>query len=130
MAEEPLIREFLAVPPELFGGGSLKWAIGNTLEILATDKYADELISLASDKKHGSARQMIVVGLGRLKSPQVVDVLIGLLDDEEVCGHAVMALGKLKAIKSAPKLKALREHPKRWIKTEVNKALKRMKVDS
>lgn len=70
---------------------------------------------------------MIVVGLGRLKAtPQVADVLIGLLDDEDLCGHAVMALGKLKVLRAVDKLKSLREHPKRWIRTEVNKALKRI----
>lgn len=128
LAEEALIGEFLTVPSSLVGGESLKWAIGNTLEILASDKYTDQLINLVLDKKHGSARQMIVVGLGRLKSPKVVDVLINLLDDDDVCGHAVIALGRLKALKAASKLKQLRNHPKHWIKVEVNKALKRMKV--
>ncbi len=130
LAEEALIHEFLAVPPDLLGGESLKWAIGNTLEIIASDKYAEQLISLASDKQHGTSRQMLVVGLGKLKkSPQVVDALILLLDDEDVSGHAVIALGKLKALKAAPKLKQLQNDSKRWIRTEVNKALRRMKIE-
>ena len=115
-----LVREFRRegeVPP------SLRWAIGNALEVLASDQIADEMMQIAVDQRYGTARQMVVLGLGKLKNPRVVDVLLGLLQDEDVVGHAVDALGALRAQQARGRLEQLLSHPKAWVRKEAKKAL-------
>jgi hypothetical protein len=68
------------------------WTIGGALEVLADDSSFDELAELARDRRYGMARQMIVLGLGRSKRPEAVEVLVGLVDDPEVEGQPVKAL--------------------------------------
>jgi hypothetical protein len=104
-------------------GMGLRWAIGNALEVLANDDIADELIGLAKNRQYGKAREMVTVGLGKLKHPRVTDVLLDLLADEEVVGHAVMALGKLRAKEARSSIEPLLKHPKPWVRKEAKKAL-------
>jgi HEAT repeat protein len=77
---------------------------------------------------YGRARQMVVVALGKMKknAASVMDVLIELLVDEDVAGHAVIALGKLKDQRAREAVAALQNHPKAWVRAEVKKALARM----
>ncbi|MCG8568692.1 MAG: HEAT repeat domain-containing protein [Spirochaetes bacterium] len=120
-----LLAEFENVKES--SGFGLRWAIGNALGVLASDDILDELIKLATDKKYGTARQMIVFGLGKLKDQQVIDVLINLLNDDDVISHAVTALGKLKTKKAIPHIKPLLNHPKPLVRREAKKAI--MKIE-
>lgn len=104
-------------------GTGLRWAIGNALEVLANDGIADELIRLATDRRFGKAREMVVLGLGKLRDARVTDVLLNLLSDDEVVGHAVMALGKLRAKTARSRIEPLLNHPKPWVRKEAKKAL-------
>jgi hypothetical protein len=124
-ADKALVSEFRSLPAEqqYF---SLKWAIGNALSVVATDAVFDELVELVRDKRHGRAREMLAVALGNMKNPAVVDVLIELLGDEEVAGHAIMALGKLKAEKARPYIERFLDHPKAWVRREAKKALAKL----
>jgi hypothetical protein len=104
-------------------GTGLRWAIGNALEVLANDAIADEMIRLATDRRYGKAREMVVVGLGKLRDPRVTDVLLDLLSDEDVVGHAVIALGKLRARAARSRIEPLLKHSKPWVRKEAKKAL-------
>lgn len=105
---------------------SLRWAIGNALEVIATDEIADGMITIAIDPSYGQSRQMVVLGLAKLSASVVTDVLIRLLGDEEVVGHAVMALGRLRAVKARSAVAPLSEHPTAWVRKEAKAALKRL----
>jgi HEAT repeat protein len=120
-ASKALVDEFERAEGPTADG--LRWAIGNSLEVLANDEIADEMIEVATDRRYGKAREMVVVGLGKLKDARVTDVLLKLLDDDEVVGHAVMALGRLRARAARSRIESLLNHPKPWIRKEVKKAL-------
>lgn len=105
---------------------SLKWTIGNALETVADDSVFDEIVSLVQDKKHGSAREMLAMALGKMKNPKAVDIAIDLLNDDEVVGHAIIALRKLKPKKAKPYIEPFLNHPKAWIRQEARKALKKI----
>lgn len=107
-------------------GTGLRWAIGNALEVLANDEIAGGMIQVATDRRYGRAREMVVVGLGKLKDARVTDVLLNLLADDEVVGHAVMALGKLRATVARSRIEPLLKHPKPWVRREAKKALASM----
>jgi hypothetical protein len=106
----------------------LKWAIGNTLEAIVDDESFDEIVELVCDKRHGSGRKMLVAALGKMKNPRAVDVLIGLLDDEEVVGHALIGLKKLKAQQARIHIERLINHPKAWVRKEAKQALVKMEA--
>jgi HEAT repeat protein len=122
LAVKPLIAEFRNTPDNLPG---LKWAIGNALEVLASDDVFDEIVELVRDKKHGKDREMLAMALGKMKNPKAVDVLIGLLDDDEVVGHAIIGLNKLKAIQARPRIEQLVNHPKAWVRKEAKQTLRK-----
>jgi hypothetical protein len=116
-----LVREFHRIEDP--GGSSLGWAIGNALEVVADDAVFDDLVEIVRDPSYGRARQMIAVALGKMKDPRAVDVLLGLLDDEDVTGHAIMALGRLGAQEARPAIEGCLSHSKPWVRKEAKKAL-------
>ncbi len=121
-----LIKEFQkAVDPS---GTGIRWVIANALAVVADDSVFDDVVLLVRDGRNGKAREMLALALANMKNPQAVRVLTGLLEDEQVVGHAVMALGKLKAKDARSFVEKLVSHPKKWIRKEVQKAL--IKMDS
>lgn len=126
-ATRPMIAEFRRVDSSVDPTGTgLRWTIGNALEVLADDSCFDELAELARDRRYGKARQMIVLGLGRSKRPEAVEVLVGLVDDPEVDGQAVKALGRLKAPAGRAALEGKRDDKRAWVRREARRALERL----
>jgi hypothetical protein len=120
----PLISEFRRLPTKT--RLSVRWAIGNALEAVADDSVFEELSELARDKQYGRDREMVVLALGKMKNPKSVDVLVELLDDDDVAGHAVAALRKLCIEATRPHLERFVDHPKTWVRNEAKKALAKL----
>jgi hypothetical protein len=118
----PLLIDLFKRADDPTGFGE-RWVIGNALSVVADDTYVDELAALAMDRSYGKGRQMLVLGLGRFGDHRVVPVLIGLLDDEDVVGHAAEALGKLKAVEAVPALEPLLTDKRLVVRREAKKAL-------
>jgi len=108
------------------GDSGLKWAIGNALSVVADDDVLSDIIGLIKDPTHGQAREMLAVALGNMKTPDVKYFLIELLDKEDLVGHAIMALRKLKAKEARPAIERFLTHPKSWVRREAKKALARI----
>jgi HEAT repeat protein len=123
----PLIQEFRAPPvPGDARQESLRWAIGNALEVLWHDDRFDELVALARDPRFGKAREMVVVGLGRSERPQAGGVLIELLEDPVVNGHAVKALAKLRVPQAREGLERMTGDDRAWVRKEAQRALAKL----
>jgi HEAT repeat protein len=86
----------------------LKWAIGNALATLADESLADDLIGLLEDRDHGAGRQMLCEALRRTKDPRAPDVLMKLIPDSDVGGHAIAALRAYGPKTSLPYLESAR----------------------
>ncbi|MBB1195893.1 HEAT repeat domain-containing protein [Curtobacterium flaccumfaciens] len=71
-----------------------RWAVGNSIEAAYVETYFDDVAALALDPQYGRARQMVALALGKSKRPEAVDVLLQLMDDHDISGHAVFALSK------------------------------------
>jgi hypothetical protein len=123
----PLIDEFRAIPFDADSREeSLRWAIGNALEVLWDDERFDDLVALAREVRFGKAREMVVLGLGRSKQPEAGDVLIGLLDDPVVSGHAVKALGKFADPRARAGLERMTADGRAWVRRAAKQALERL----
>lgn len=123
IAARPLLDEFRKAEPE---ADMLKWAIANALTVVADDRVFDDIVELLRDKSHGHTREMLAWSLGNMRDPRAVDVLVEMLDDEEVAGHAIYALGKLKAKSARAKIERFLDHPKTWFRNEAKKALRKI----
>lgn len=120
-ATGPLIKEFKQVEDET--GMGLRWVVGNALEVVWDDAWFDDLVSLARDERFGKAREMVVLGFGRSKKPEAGGVLIGLLGDPVVSGHAVKALRKLRIPEARPGLERMLGDDRAWVRKEAKRAL-------
>jgi HEAT repeat protein len=104
----------------------LRWAIANSMAMTAEEGDFEALAELARNPKSGNARQMLAEALGRMKDPRAVGVLLELLDIGEVAGHAIEALGRLRATGAKSAVTPFLSHPKAWIRSEAEKALRCM----
>lgn len=123
-AARPLITEFHSTKPDLY---SLKWAIGNALDVVGDESVAEELIAIAKDRRHGDARQMVVWALGRLKKTRPIATLLELVDDRQVAPHAINALGRLQAEEALFRIEPLLNSDDSLIRKEAAKALTKIR---
>ena len=126
-AAPALIEEFRNASP---AHTLLKQAIAQALAVVADDSVCADIIELARDVRHGKARQMIVLALGNMTDPRATEAAMRLLNDEVVAGHAIMALGALKAQCSKNSLKPFLSHRRAWIRREAQKAVQRIDAHS
>ncbi len=105
------------------GTGS-KWVIANALSVVSDETVLDTIIELVTDSRHGAARQMLALALSNMKQPKAIDTLIELLSDDVVAGHAIIALGKLQAMKARTFIEPFLNHPKAWVRQEARRTLK------
>jgi hypothetical protein len=101
----------------------LRWVVGNALWVHAKHMNPQELLRLARDPRFGSARQMVVMALGGVKAPGVVDVLVGLLEDEDLLGHALYALGRGRAVVARAAIERQLVSPRAYVRNNAKKAL-------
>ena len=66
---------------------------------------------------------MIAIALARSKDPRTVEVLVNLLKNDEIPGHAIIALGKVKAAEARPFIERYLTHTHAWVRTEARRAL-------
>ena len=96
-----LIAAFRSMSPDHDRPG-VAWAIGNALSTISGPADADDLIELLKDRRHGSARQMLCDALTRTRDPRAASVLVALIDDDDLNGHAILALRRLGRWKGIP----------------------------
>lgn len=111
----------MALNPTL--SSDLRWVIGNTMEVIADDKSFSDIKKLVTDRSFGISRQMFVMALGRMKTPEAIPLLVDLLDDDDVNGHAIVALRKLKAIETVEDIRKLVNYPRTWVRNEAKKTV-------
>jgi HEAT repeat protein len=123
LAAPVLIEEFKKAKDDPLG---LQWTVGNALEVVADRSAFTDLAALASDRSYGRGREMVVVALARTGDPDAPDVLIRLLDDPEVAGHALVALRKLAPVEARPHIARFVNDQRAWVRKEAKWALARI----
>lgn len=103
-----------------------RWVIGNAMYVIQDKNIGEKVLELVNDKKYGTGRQMIVNGLNRFNTEETKQVLIKLLDDDDVAGHAVYALSKFKDYSLIRYLSPLIDDKRYLVKKEAKKAIARL----
>lgn len=124
-ATPPLIKKFKEVDDET--GPGLRWAIGNALDVTWNDDEFDDLVQIARNPAYGRSREMVVLGLGRSRRVEAAEILIELLEDPEVSGHAVKALRKIRTAAARPGLERMLNDSRGWVRNEAKRALADLK---
>lgn len=104
-----------------------KWAIGDALYSIQDKRFEEKYIEIVKDKTNGISRQMIVILLGKLQCEKAIPTLISLLQDDDVNGHVIIALGYFKDNELVKYIEPFLSHEKRWIKKEAEKTIKKIK---
>ncbi len=124
VAALPLIRELRKL--ESTRGLSIKWAIGNAMAVVADDSVFSELREFVLNRRYGKAREMFVVAIGNMRNPEASILLNMLLKDDEVAGHALMAIRKLGRPQAIPNVRLFLTHEKTWVRKEAEKTIKKL----
>jgi len=100
IACKAIIEEYKKAPKDTHADCrefSYRWAFGNTMAVIMTDDYVDEVIELVLDVGNGPSRDMFVKSLGKTKSFKAKQVLEKLIYDPEpfVRDEAQKALNKM-----------------------------------
>lgn len=92
IASRAIMEEYDRTPKD---EDNLRWVLGNTMSVIATEKDLDGLVEIVLNESNGDSRQMFVRALARLKSQDAFDVLTKLMDSES----ALIASEAAKAVK-------------------------------
>ena len=121
-ATETLIDEFYKASND----SSLKWTIGNTLSIILDKNHIADIIKIVKERGHGTSRQMFVIALGKMKDKKVIPVLLELLNDNDLTGHAIIALSYFNDNNLISYIEPFKNHKTDWIRKEAEKAIKKI----
>lgn len=106
-----------------------KWAVANSMEVVARSRNKADLLKLLANKKYGRNRQMLAVAAGKVGKgdEEVLRVLIDLLGDVELQGHAVIGLRQLGDSSAVPALSKIdQSQVPAWVRKEIAKAIKKL----
>ena len=90
-----IIDEYHKAPKNDF---HYRWTLGNTMAVIITADFIDEVEKIVRDESNGESRHMFVAALGNTKSPRAKDILQQLLKDQDktISREAQKALKKIK----------------------------------
>ena len=145
IAELPLIRdrfrdEYLVLGPDgpitWANHESLTWALGESIRQVLRARPAlrkdprlwEAVEQVASDHAVGKGRESFVMLLGQYGGRARASVLLRLLDDNEVVGHALYALRRLGVPDAKERARALLSHRRAWVRGEAKKYLKKIEA--
>ena len=108
---------------------SLVWALGEAFRrvmlrnrrLRRGERVFEAVRSVCLDRRLGKGRESFTMLLGHYGGPAQIPTLIQLLDDPQVCGHAVYALRLLHASEAADKVRPFLASPKTWVRQEARK---------
>jgi HEAT repeat protein len=89
-----------------------RWQLGDAIARSATPADLPDIVELAADRHGGRGRQMLVYALWRVKTDRAREVILDLLDDPDVAGHAMVSLRRAAGNEEARRrIESLQSHP-------------------
>lgn len=103
---------------------SLRWAVGNALYELWDDRKFADFERLVRRQEFGKAREMVALGFSRSKRRRDArEVLVSLMSDPVLSGHALKGLRKMKATVKRESLQPFVEDGRAWVRRDARALL-------
>ena len=99
------------------------WSFADLLYSIKNFNYMSNYLKIVKNKTYGTARQMLVLLIGKSKISEIVPDLIALLDDQDVQGHVISALSNFPCDEVTEIMKKYSKHNTTWIRNEAKKYL-------
>ena len=106
------------------------WEYGDLLYKIGNFNYLHDYLELVKDKSLGSDRQMLLLMLGKSKNKTVIPVLIELLSDNSVCGHALDALSNFSGNEIEESMLKYSKSDITWVRNIAKRYLDKTKKDN
>ena len=106
------------------------WEYGDLLYSLKHFKYLPQYLEIIENKSLGTARQMVVLLVGKSKKSNVIPVLKDLLNDPDVYGHALDALTNFSGQDIEEIMKSFQTCKIAWIRNTATKYLRKKGLTS
>ncbi len=106
------------------------WEYGDLLYKIGNFNYLHDYLELVKDKSLGSDRQMLLLLLGKSKNKTVIPVLIELLSDNSVCGHALDALSNFSGNEIEESMLKYSKSDITWVRNIAKRYLDKTKKDN
>lgn len=104
------------------------WEYGELLHRLKNFKYLSMYLKIITDDTLGTARQMVVLLVGKSKKAETVPFLKSLLNDQDVYGHALEALANFEGQDIEEIMYYFLNCKVTWIKNTAKNYLKKRKL--
>ena len=106
---------------------TLRWALADAIARSSPPRNLEEIVELSVDRSGGTGRQMLVYALWRVKTERARDVILELIDDPDVCVHAMYSLRRAFGNEEARRrLEPLLEHPNERVRDVAGHTLKKI----
>ncbi len=106
------------------------WGIGEEIRQLISNSkkemnksQSDEVLKICLDNRAGRGRESFVMLLGKTRYSAYADEISALLKDDDVDGHVINILYKMKAFSYGEDVKPFLNHNRTWIKNEAKRYL-------
>lgn len=113
-------------PQEDPTGTGMRWTIGNALNVLFSDVYYDDYVTLVVEPAFGRGREMLALALGKSKRPEAAALLASLVGDPTIGGHAIQALSRVATPSERPALESGLQDPRGWVRASARRGLSRL----
>lgn len=107
-------------------GESLRRSLESDRNLRSCPAILDRVEAIAADERFARGREPFVLLLGRYGRSAQADVLVRLLDDDEIAGHALHALRLLGSPDGIFRARVLAESSRTWIRSEARKYLQKV----
>ncbi|MBI4662372.1 MAG: HEAT repeat domain-containing protein [Verrucomicrobia bacterium] len=109
-------------------GESFRRILRRNRPLRSSERFFQRVDAICLDERLGSGRESFTMLLGHYGGASHIPVLIRLLDDPDVAGHAVCALRRLGAAEAAEMVRPFLESPKTWIRREARKFFEKIEA--
>ena len=131
---DPFTFEYRGEQITWFRYESLVWALGESFRrimlrfrpLRRRHRVFEAVRGICLDRRFGKGRESFTMLLGHYGGAAQIPALVQLLDDQEVCGHAVYALRVLGASEAAEVVRPFLDSPKTWVRKEARKYFRKI----
>lgn len=101
------------------------WDYGNLLYSLRKYSYMSQYLEIITNELYGDDRQMVILLVGKSKNPKVIPILIELLNDPNVYGHALSALSNFQGDEIINIMSCYKDDKMTWIQNVAKRYLEK-----